>query len=219
LVDLTQDEANNDVKFLDIGGLTAGCPPAYDVQSLRKLAELFNLERTPHWYTSFGWILMLGHEYDEASVQFKHALEFDKNSWKALQGLSKCLVEQKDYDEAASRLREAFDVVPESLRPFSDLGTELTNVILSKKDYKTAFNYAKDAYTADPKNSPAISLYVSSLYALGDYQGISDIIQDLKQRTSIPIPDDDETREEWNDIDFISLRNVHDEIGRALWHV
>lgn len=161
---------------------------------------------------------MLGRQHEEAIQQFSQAVDMDKSSWKALQGLSKCLAQQGKYEEAAARLREGLDVVPPSLKwAASDLRSNLTDIILSKKDYKAAYDYAKEAYTAEPTNDSAICLYIRSLYALREFRAIGEIIQGLRQRQQSP--DDkgkDNKDENWSDLDILSLRDVQDEVGRAL---
>jgi tetratricopeptide (TPR) repeat protein len=152
---------------------------------------------------------MEGDQYDEAMIQFNKALEMDDKSWKALQGLSKCLGEQEKYDEAASHLEHALQVVPDGLKPAaSALRSDLTSVILSKRDFKTALRHAHDTYSSEPTDMGAIEGYVKALYAERDYDQIVDIFVNLRQLQA-----KSQLGPEW---DFLSLRDVHHEIGSAL---
>jgi tetratricopeptide (TPR) repeat protein len=137
------------------------------------------------------------------------ALEIDKISWKALQGQSKCLVQQEKYDEAAQTLSDALKLVPESMKyVIPDLRNDLTEIVLAKGDFKIALKHAQDLYSSDPTDCEAVCGYVKALYALRDHDSIVKTVEDLRE---IEL-----SSENWTDIRFLGLRDVHFELGCAL---
>jgi tetratricopeptide (TPR) repeat protein len=179
------------------------------------MVRFSNLEKTQHWYTSFAWLLMEGQHYEEALVHFNRAIEIDNNSWKALQGRSKCLLRQKNYEEAVKTLSEALALVPKHM-PFAEskLKSDLTKILLAKGDFNAALDQALDMYSSRKTDRNAISRCIQALYGLHDYNRIVEIIQDLRHIEALRKL---EARSpSWKPLNFIDLRDVHYEIGCAL---
>jgi len=173
------------------------------------MARFSSPEETQHWHTCFAWVLTKANLYEEALVHFNQAIELDKTSWKALEGKSNCLAQQEKYDEAAQTLSDALRLVPESMKSaVSDIKSDLTKVILAKRDYSAALHQAQDMYSSEQTNCDAISGYIQALYAVHDHDRIVKIVEDLRAIEG--------TSTGWNPLDFLALRDVHYELGCAL---
>jgi hypothetical protein len=77
---LTDTLDDQEVKNLEVGGLTAGSPPAYELEPFNKLVGFSNLAKTQHWHTCFASVLTEARLYEEAMGHFNQALEIDKDS-------------------------------------------------------------------------------------------------------------------------------------------
>ena len=133
----------------------------------------------------------------------------DNTSWKALHGKSTCLQHLKRHEEAIETLSGALELVPPSQKlAVSDIQTDLTKLLLARMDFTTAFERTKKIYLDDPMNPQAIGGHIRALYALRDYDGIVQVVEELRKAEVNP--------KDWTDVSFVSLRDVHFEIGCAL---
>lgn len=140
--------------------------------------------------------------YNEAIEQFKEAVELESNSWVALKGLSKCLVQQQNYEEATFCLEEAMKLLPEQAMDHFGLETDRIEIIISKKDWTNAVKYAKETYEKN-KNPKSANVYIRSLFGLGEFGKIVALLEDFWNL------------QKWDSIDILAFDLF--EIGCAYW--
>jgi hypothetical protein len=147
--------------------------------------------------------------YEDALGYFNQAIEIDSTLWKAQHGMSICLRHLDRHEEAIQTVSEALALVPHSQRlAVSDMQSDLTKMLLAKMDFTKVFEQTKNVYCSDPMNPRAIGGHIQAMYALHDYDGIVQMMETLR-KAEIKL-------EDWANVSFISLRDVHFEIGCAL---
>ncbi|KAH6880828.1 hypothetical protein B0T10DRAFT_565559 [Thelonectria olida] len=82
------------------------------------LAKWAGPEKTTHWYTGVGWILYEACEYERAV----ELLSKDSTAWVAMEAMSKCFGDYKDFENAVFWMEKALDTI---CSPFKDTGIDV----------------------------------------------------------------------------------------------
>jgi tetratricopeptide (TPR) repeat protein len=177
-----QENSEEVYSTTDLHLLFASESPSKDQRVLEKIARFGEfLEKTPHWYTGYGLLLKTAERYDAAISQFQQAVDLDKNSWKALEGLSRSYAALEEYENGTTLLQQALAVVPETFKPaVREIRTNLIEVMIKKGDFHASLQYAKAAYEEEPANKSFANVYARSLYALGDYKQIVEVARSIQ---------------------------------------
>ncbi len=199
-------EDDSEPRNLNIGRLTALYSPELDEDSIRKLAEFVPVETTARRHTSLGWLLYKSLKYSSAASEYRKATELDANSWRALEGLGLCLIQEEKYEEAISLLRKALSKAPAALPGApSAIQWAITDAAVSQGDFRTARDLARRVLDTNKLDLGMVDSYVRALYGLGDLPGIVSFVKELQG--SMPAG---------QTIHSNMFRGVDAEVGRAL---
>ena len=206
------------IDWSQIGWIAEGKPPPCQVEELEKLLLFYDGERTAHWHTGYGDVLLQREKYDEAMKQFSQAISLDSKSWKAMKGLAACYMWNSKLDDAKDLLQRSMQAVPETLRGAIDyLIARLMRIAITKGEPGEAIEYAK-GLTADwPSNymsmeaSEAVRCLFEALYMKRDYPAILARWEDACHRYDLGLTKCEPINT------LLLLRGVQDEIGRALY--
>ncbi|TAQ86604.1 hypothetical protein B7494_g5067 [Chlorociboria aeruginascens] len=132
--------------------------------TIQRLADETQIEHTKYWHMALGWNMMMGSYYDPATKHFEEALKQDNDAMPALEGLCRCLGEQKLYQKAIEFHERALKSFGESksfpkARFFSRIA-EWKNELGDKDGASEA---AWNGYHADHKNPMAVMQVLKAL--------------------------------------------------------
>ena len=161
---------------------------------LEEMINFGNVEHTAFWHAWYAAILEEAGHVDLAVSQFDEALNLEPNAWRILQCKSRCLVDLQKYGEARDALQMAIRNLPDADDSVkAELENDFLLMLLAKKDYKSALEYARGPYERHPHAAfldedgnwmeiPFRDItvnYIRCLFGIHDYPGIAKVIDDV----------------------------------------